>query len=64
MHLFLPTDGESLTGLASGIVEVAILKVGLAEVGKVDEGDATEVETHEEGIACEGFFGCEVVGGT
>ena len=53
LHILLPTDAEALASLASGIVQIAVTQVGLAEVCQVDERDAPEIVAHQEGVSCQ-----------
>ena len=62
LHLFLPSDGETLPCLASGIRDKTVFEVGLAKMCQVDERDATEIEGHQESISCRFLFGSMVFG--
>ena len=60
LHLLLPSHRKALPGLASRVTEIAFLEVGLVKMGKVDEGDATQIEAHKECVSCQLFLEGEV----
>ena len=65
LHILLPTDAEALTSLASGIVQITVTDIGLAEVRQVDERDAPEIIAHQECVSCQlllwGEFGIKTL---
>ena len=52
LHLWFPFDGDSLVCLAAVIMKITVLEVGFFEMCQVYKRDATEIETHHEGILC------------